>query len=242
MFTTEPHRRLDNLKNHYDLAVVGGGIYGATVAWEAASRGLDVVLLESVDFSSGTSANSLKTIHGGLRSLQRLDFGEMREYIRERRALMRIAPHLIRPMRCVMPTYKPLFKSRLFIGAGVKLYDLISYDRNRGIDELHRISPSAIITRERLAELAPDLDQTAVTGGACWFDGQAYNSERLVLSFVMSALQAGADVLNYVEKSAYHFESGKLCRVSVRDRLSGDVLDLNLKAVVDCPGSCAIHG
>jgi len=89
----KPQDRLGTLKDRYDLAVVGAGIHGVAVAWEATSRGLRVLLVEAADFGSGTSANSLKTIHGGLRCLQRFDFSAMREYARERRALLRIAPH-----------------------------------------------------------------------------------------------------------------------------------------------------
>ncbi len=91
--------------NKYDLLVIGGGIYGACVAWDATLRGLSVALTEQADFGHATSANSLKTIHGGLRYLQHLDFKRMRESIRERRTLMRIAPHLVHPLPCLMPTF-----------------------------------------------------------------------------------------------------------------------------------------
>lgn len=237
----DPHARLKNIKAQYDLAIVGSGIYGATTAWEAISRGLSVVLLDREDIGSGTSANSLKTIHGGLRALQRLDFREMREYIRERRALMRIAPHLVMPMSCVMPTYRSFSKSRLFTGIGLKLYDFIAFDRNRELDESHAIPSSSIITRDHLNRLAPNLDRTAATGGACWIDGQVCNSERLTLSFVMSAIQAGADVFNYVEKTAYVTERGKISGVTAKDRLTGETLNFSARAVVDCTGPWAVQ-
>jgi glycerol-3-phosphate dehydrogenase len=233
------HTRLKNIKNQYDVAVVGGGIYGAATAWEASSRGLSVVLLDRGDFGSGTSANSLKTIHGGLRALQRLDLKEMREYIRERRALMRIAPHLVMPMPCVMPTYRPLFKSKLFIGVGLKFYDFIAFDRNKELDESHIIPSSTIITREHLDRLAPNLDRSAATGGACWIDAQAYNSERLTLSFVMSAINAGADIFNYLDKTAYLTEHGRISGVTARDVLTGEMLNFKVNAVIDCTGPWA---
>ncbi|MFW2440085.1 MAG: glycerol-3-phosphate dehydrogenase/oxidase, partial [Arenicellales bacterium] len=193
------------------------------------------------DIGSGTSANSLKTIHGGLRALQRLDFREMREYIRERRALMRIAPHLVTPMPCIMPTYRSLSQSKLFTGIGLKLYDFIAFDRNRELDESHAIPSCSIITRNHLNRLAPNLDRTASTGGACWIDGQVYNSERLTLSFVMSAVEAGADVFNHVEKTAYVTERGKISGVTARDRLTGETLNFNAGAVVDCTGPWAVQ-
>src|SRR5215468_8863444 len=88
----------------HELIVVGGGIYGACAAWEAAQRGLKVALIEAADFGHATSSNSLRILHGGLRHLQRLDFGRMRESVRERREWLRLAPHLARPLRFVLPT------------------------------------------------------------------------------------------------------------------------------------------
>ena len=231
--------RLNKIKEQYDVAVVGGGIYGATTAWEAASRGLSVILVESDDFCSGTSANSLKTIHGGLRSLQRFDFPEMREYIRERRALLRIAPHLVSPMQCVIPTYSKLSKSRLFMGLGMKLYDLIAYDRNKGLEARQRIGLTQIISAEQVRKLASDLDTSNITGGACWFDAQVYNSERLVLAFIMSAQRAGADVFNYVRKKNYISAQGKITGLIVTDHLTGQDVQINAKSVVDCCGPWA---
>ncbi|MGH8170966.1 MAG: FAD-dependent oxidoreductase, partial [Steroidobacteraceae bacterium] len=89
----------------YDLVVVGGGIYGACAAWEGALRGLRVALVDAGDFGGATSGNSLRTLHGGLRHLQRLDIKRMRESIRERREWLRLAPHLARPLRFVLPTH-----------------------------------------------------------------------------------------------------------------------------------------
>ncbi len=232
-------QRFSKLKDQYDVAVVGGGIYGATTAWEAASRGLSVILIEAEDFGSGTSANSLKTIHGGLRSLQRFDFPEMREYIRERRALLRIAPHLVAPMQCIMPTFSKFTKSRFFLGAGLKVYDLIAYDRNQGLDAARCISKTQIIPAKQVRKKSPGLDNLAITGGASWFDAQVYNSERLVLAFIMSAKQAGADVYNYVRKDDYTAQQGVVTGITATDQLTGEKIVINAKAVIDCCGPWA---
>ncbi|MCG6939238.1 MAG: FAD-dependent oxidoreductase [Gammaproteobacteria bacterium] len=239
MTVMQQQQRLNNIKKQYDVAIIGGGIYGAATAWEAASRGLSVVLIEAEDFCSGTSANSLKTVHGGLRSLQRFDFPEMREYIRERRALLRIAPHLVIPMQCVIPTFTKFSKSRFFLGSGLKVYDLIAYDRNRGLDAARRIKNTQIISAEQVSKFAPDLDCSTVTGGASWFDAQAYNSERLVLAFIMSARQAGADIFNYVRKKEYTVEQGAVTGVIATDQLSGEDIQINARSVVDCCGPWA---
>ena len=120
-------RNLAELTNNfYDILVVGGGIYGACVAWEASLRGLSVALVEKSDFCSATSANSQKTIHGGLRYLQNADFKRMRESIRERKTLLRIAPHLVHPMPVIIPTYGHGIKGKEALGLGMALNDLIS--------------------------------------------------------------------------------------------------------------------
>lgn len=123
--------RLNRLRERYDLIIIGGGVYGAALVWEAALRGLSAILLEKDDFGSGTSANSLKVIHGGFRYLQDLDFSRVRESARERRALIRIAPHLVRPLACIIPTYKEVTRSKTALCVGVKLYDMLARDRNR---------------------------------------------------------------------------------------------------------------
>jgi glycerol-3-phosphate dehydrogenase len=233
--------RLGSLKDRYDLAVVGAGIHGAAVAWEAASRGLRVLLVETVDFGSGTSANSLKTIHGGLRCLQRFDFPAMREYAHERRALLRIAPHLATPLPCMIPTHRQLAKSKLFLGAGMRLYDFASRDRNDGVDPGRPIPRCEIVSLAEWRELAPSFNDASINGGARWYDAQVYNSERLVLAFVLSARNAGADTLNYTEKTEYVIEQGRLRGLVVRDRASGQRREIGADCVVDCTGPWAVR-
>src|SRR3989337_1181634 len=113
----------------YDLVIIGGGIYGAAAAWDASSRGLSVALLEKEDFGSKDSSNSQKTIHGGLRYIQHGDIGRMRESICERKILMQIAPHLVHPMPCLIPTYGQFTRS--IMPLVLKIYDLVSFDRNK---------------------------------------------------------------------------------------------------------------
>ena len=108
---------------------MGAGIYGATIAWEAAHRGLHVALIDRGDFGGGTSFNSLKTVHGGLRSLQRANVVEMRQFIRERRTLLRIAPHLVTPLRFLIPTYPELRRSRAVMRTVLAVNDWIARDR-----------------------------------------------------------------------------------------------------------------
>src|SRR5438093_4318804 len=115
----------------FDVLIVGGGIYGLTIAYDAAQRGVSVALIEADDFGSGASFNHARTIHGGLRYLQTLDVRRARESIRERRTLARIAPHAVRPLPFALPLYRSLFKGKIAMRAGFLIDRLIACDRNR---------------------------------------------------------------------------------------------------------------
>src|SRR5260370_5043846 len=123
----------------FDLLVGGGGIYGLTIAYDAAQRGLSVALVEQQDFGSGASFNHLRTIHGGLRYLQSLDLRRARESVRERRTVARIAPHAVQPMPFAVPLYRSLLRGKLAMRAGFALDRLVSIGRNRGVPASHRL-------------------------------------------------------------------------------------------------------
>ncbi|MCB9107466.1 MAG: glycerol-3-phosphate dehydrogenase/oxidase [Anaerolineales bacterium] len=220
----------------YDLLIIGGGIYGATLAWEATLRGLSVALIEKLDFGSATSANSLKVIHGGLRYLQHADFKRTRESIAERQILMRIAPHLVHPLPVMMPTYGYGMKGRHAFWAGLTLYDLIGFDRNRGIDRQKHIPAGEIISKEDCLKIAPGLSQDGLNGGAIFYDAQVYNSERLIISFLKSAVEAGAHVANYVEASGFILQQNCVKGIHAKDNLTGDSLNINAKMIVNTSG------
>ena len=220
----------------YDLVIVGGGIYGACLAWEAALRGFSVVLVERNDFGSANSGNSLKIIHGGLRYLQQLDVKRMRESIRERRIFLAIAPHLVHPLPCLMPTYGFKMKSKPVLAMGLLLNDIISADRNRGADQQKIIPRGRILSREESKKILPTLAQNGFSGAAMWTDAQAYNSERMVLAFVLSAERAGARVFNYVRVTGYLRDKERIRGVKVVDTLSGYAFDIRAKMVINTVG------
>ncbi len=220
----------------YDLLVIGAGIHGANVAWDAALRGLDVALVDKGDFVSGNSANTLKIVHGGLRYLQQVDLPRMRRSINERKILMRSAPHLVRPLPCLMPTYRSPTKSRLALRLALAINDLIGFDRNRGADPSKRIPSGRILSRNECLRMIPGLDDRGVTGGALWYDARMHNSERLVLSIIKSAVRAGADAANYVEAAGLLTEGGRVVGMRARDLLSGDEFDIRAGVVVNACG------
>ncbi len=135
------------------------------MAWDAAQRGLKVALVDRGDIGAGTSFNNAKTVHGGIRSLQHGQFREMREYLRERRALARIAPHLVHPLPFLLPTYGKLTRHKLPLRAYFALYDLLTSDRNEGVDPARHLPASRLISRDECLRRHPALDPAGVTGG-----------------------------------------------------------------------------
>ncbi len=231
-------RRLDQLsRGTYDLLIIGGGIYGAAAAWDAALRGLSVALVEQADFGGATSANSQKIVHGGLRYLQSLDVTRMRESIRERRILLRVAPHLVHPMTCLMPTYGWGKRSRVAMRLALTVNDLVGLDRNAGLDDpARRIPACRLVSREECLRLAPGLREEGVTGGAVWHDGQMYHSERLTLAFVRSADEAGAAVANYVRVTGFLRDGSRITGVTAQDVLTGVACDIRARMVLNTSG------
>jgi glycerol-3-phosphate dehydrogenase len=230
-------RDLEKLANTtYDLLIIGGGIYGAALAWEASLRGLSTALLEKGDFGGATSSNSLKTIHGGLRYLQHADFVRMRESIVERRIVMTIAPHLVRVFPCLMPTYGHQIKGPEVMAVAMLMNDLISMDRNRGLDRNRQLPMGRVLSKDQVRNYIPNVDEKNMTGGAMWYDAQVYNSERLLLSYLHSAVAKGADAANYVCAEKCIVENGRVIGVRGRDQLTGQSLDIRGRMVINNTG------
>ncbi len=122
----------------FDVLIIGGGAFGAAAARDAALRGLRTALIERADFGGGASAECFKIVHGGIRYLQHADIPRLRASCRERSALLRIAPHLVRPLPIAIPTYGYGRRGRAFLGAGACAYDLLTVDRNVGIADKER--------------------------------------------------------------------------------------------------------
>ena len=206
----------------YDVVVVGGGITGACVARDAVLRGLSVALVEKNDFASATTAASSKLIHGGLRYLQNLEIGIVRESLRERRIWSNVAPHLVDPMTFLMPirTDKGL-KDRWAKAIGLTLYDWLSYDRNRIEDPEKAIPAHKKLSREEVLALEPGLVSDELRGAQIFYDYQMYSPERLALECILSAVEHGADVANYAEVVGFIKEEERVAGVQVRDLAPG---------------------
>jgi glycerol-3-phosphate dehydrogenase len=232
------NRNLERLANQtFDVLIIGGGIHGAVAAWDAALRGLSVALIERGDFGCATSQNSLKIVHGGLRYLQDGNLSRIRTMARERTTWMRIAPHLVHPLTCLTPTRRKLSRSRLALGIALTANDLLSFDRNRLKDSEKHLANGKLISQQELAKHLPEYDVSGSTGAAVWHDAQIYNTERLLLAFILSAVDAGAEVANYVEAIGLLRRENRIAGVQARDVQSGQVFDIQSKMVVNCAGA-----
>ena len=220
----------------FDLLIIGGGIYGSAVAWEAALNGLSVALIEKRDFGHGTSANSLKIIHGGLRYLQNVDLRRMRKSIMARRTLLRIAPHLVQPLKFIVPTFGKNIYSRPASFFALLINDLISWDRNRALGRDQAIPRGTILTKGEFLKLVPGFKIDGCTGGAVWYDAIVANSERLTLELVCSAVYQGACAVNYVKAEDLITENRKVRGVSAVDQLTGQSIPIRARFIVKAMG------
>lgn len=234
-------RDLSALTNReYDLVIVGGGIFGICAAWDAALRGLSVAIVEKGDFCHASSANHLRMVHGGIRYLQHADLYRVRESSRERSELLYIAPHLVKPLPIVVPTYDHGVKGKEFIWMGMFLYNLLTLDRNRVIrDPDRRIPRGSFISREEIQRLFPGLEEKGLTGGAVFYDGQIYSPQRLGLSFLKSAVNASADAANYAEVTKFLQKGDSVSGVEVRDVLTGDQFQIRGRVLLNAAGGWA---
>jgi glycerol-3-phosphate dehydrogenase len=221
----------------FHAIVAGGGVYGLTIAHELARRGMTVCLVERDDFAAGTSFNSLKTLHGGIRELQQGALSRVRQFVRERREIARLAPHLVRVLPFVIPTSRrhPRPVMRAFLAG----YDLLARDRNEGVDRLQRLPASRVISRAECLDLNPLIDARGVTGGALWHDYQLHSPERLAIALVESMGRREAAVINYTEILAVLRDGDRVSGVRVRDRLTDGSFDVRAPLVINAAGPWA---
>ncbi|MBL0716304.1 MAG: glycerol-3-phosphate dehydrogenase/oxidase [Desulfosarcina sp.] len=226
----------------FDVVVIGGGITGAAIAYEAATRGLRVALFEKGDFSEATSAASSKLIHGGLRYLSNMEFGLVRESLRERRTMENIAPHFVYPLPILFPHYRSSLKSnKWFIKIGLTLYDLLAFDRGRTWEPAKKIpGHQTISVREALAR-QPVLKRKGLSGASIFYDCLSISPERLALAFIQSAVHHRAEVANYARVSGFLLaETGAKVRgVKVHDLIHHQTHEVKATVTINCAGPWA---
>jgi glycerol-3-phosphate dehydrogenase len=216
----------DFARERFDLVVVGGGIIGTGIARDAALRGLKALLLEKEDFAYGTTSRSTRLIHGGLRYLRQLEFRLVRQDMREREVLLGIAPHLVHPLRFVIPMTR--HSERVVMALGMRLYDILSFDKS--LPSFHHLS------RRETLELEPDLQLDGLTGSYLYYDCQIPFAERLCLENVLSAAEHSASVANHAKVTGVVIEGDTVSRVQAEDTLSGEVYQIATCLVVNAAG------
>ncbi|HNV46415.1 MAG TPA: glycerol-3-phosphate dehydrogenase/oxidase [Spirochaetota bacterium] len=234
-------RFLDTYRGaRFDIIVVGGGITGAAVAYEAASRGLSVALLEKNDFGWATSAATSKMIHGGLRYLNNFELGLVRESLRERRILENIAPNLVYPFPLLIPNYKKLMTRKSVLNFGLTLYDILAFDKKRTWDPSKRIPNHSTYSRDKTRAIAPGVKTDGLTGSCVFYDCRSIFPERLTLAFVRSAMRYGAKAANYATVTGFvRGPGGRIAGVTVKDTVKRREMEIHGELVVNCGGPWA---
>jgi len=230
-------RDLETLSGQeFDLIVVGGGIQGACVAREAALNALRVALIERGDFSSATSHHSLKLIHGGIRYLQQFDLARVIRSIRERRFWLRAAPHLIRPLKVVVPTFGHGLRGRGAFIMATLIYNVLGLRANAGVAPSRRVGLARTIARRRLLGLLPEADESDVSGGAIWYDGQMTHADRVVLECIQQCTEHGGLCANYVSAEQVEAREGRVTGLRARCLLTKRPLTIRAPLIVNASG------
>lgn len=215
---TETERRrsrtLHSLRQPFDLVVVGGGVNGCGVAWDATLRGLRVLLVERDDVGSGTSSWSSRLIHGGLKYLEKLDVKLVRESLREREWLLDAAPHLVRPLRMILPFYSGGKHGPIALEAGMVAYDLLSWDK--------AVPRHTVWGKRGTLRRVPGLERDGLRGAAAYYDAQVELAERLCVEISLAAQSAGATILTHASVERLDVRNGTVTGVEIVDEHTGE--------------------
>ena len=212
-------------EQQWDVAIIGGGASGLGIALDSASRGHKTILLEKNDFAKGTSSRSTKLVHGGVRYLQNGDISLVIEALRERGIMRKNAPHLVRDLSFVIPSYD--WWSSPFYGIGLKVYDMMAGKLGLG--------PSTILNREETLKYLPNVKKDGLRGGVIYHDGQ-FDDARMAVSLALTADQEGATLLNYVEVTGLEKEKDMLTGIQITDCIDGSKKTIKAKVVVNATG------
>ena len=219
-------RKIRERREPWDIAVIGGGATGAGIAVDAASRGLDVVLMEAHDFGKGTSSRSTKLVHGGVRYLEQGNVPLVMSALKERGLLRRNAPHIVHDLAFVVPNYS--WWEAPFYGIGLKLYDLLAGKYGFG--------PSKLLSKEETLERLPALEPEELRGGVVYYDGQ-FDDSRLLIHLAMTAADHGGTLVNYCPATGLlRDDEGYVNGLTARDTETGEEFALRARIVVNATG------
>lgn len=212
-------------EKEWDLIVIGGGASGLGVAVDACSRNLKVLLIEEFDFSKGTSSRSTKLVHGGVRYLKNGELSLVIEALKERGIMLNNAPHLVRNMSFIIPTYE--WWDTPFYGIGLKVYDLMAGKLGLG--------PSQFLSKKETIEKIPNVNQDELNGGIIYHDGQ-FDDARMGISLAHTVEELGGSVVNYLKWDSFIYENGQVSGIKVTDQITQSSYALKSKVVVNATG------
>ncbi len=224
---------------NFDLIIIGGGITGATLAYEAGLRGMKVALFEKGDYCSATSSATSKLIHGGLRYLKNMELGLVRESLRERKIMSNIAPNFVYPIPFMIPSFLSLKSNKWAMQIGMWLYDLLSFDKAHTWDKSKKLPRFKAFTVKSTLRKESCVKKKGLTGSTVYYDCQNIFPERLVLAFLKSAESYGAKISNYAKVVSFLREGKQVTGVKVVDEISGKEGVFSASAVVNCAGPWA---
>lgn len=219
---------IENIQSkEFDLLVIGGGITGAGIALDAATRGMSVALVEKQDFAAGTSSRSTKLIHGGLRYLKQFEFSLVREVGHEREIVYRNAPHLVIPEKMLLPITENGSLNMFSSSVGIYVYDVLAgvkrAERRRMLDKTETLAHEPLLKKEKLK-------------GAALYTEYRTDDARLTIEILKTAASKGALCLNYLSAEGFIYENGKVCAVKIHDVISGRNIETKAKKVVNACG------
>jgi len=224
----------------YDIVVIGGGITGSAVAYDASSRGLSVALVEKDDFGSKTSSATSKLIHGGLRYLENFELSLVRESLKERRILENIAPNFVYPIPNMIIFNTPKMKKQKFLlKIGMILYDILSFDKKFTWDKSKELPVHKSFSREKTIKSEPALYSKELSGSVVYYDCASISPERLTLAFIKSAASKGSDIANYMEVTGFIKNNNKIEGVSLYDKINNRSASITAKITINCAGPWA---
>lgn len=210
-----------------DLLIIGAGITGAGIARDAAMRGLRTAIVDQFDFAAGTSSKSSRLVHGGLRYLEMGDLRLVFEASAERKTLLRIAPHLVRPRSFIFPVFKDSRVPKWKLALGLWTYDILSLFRN--------VQRHVMLSKREVEQAEPALKKKGLVGGARYFDAQC-DDARLTLANILSSHKHGALVANYAKAVGFVEENGKISGARIQDQLDSTTYEVTASVVINATG------
>lgn len=226
---------------HYDVAIIGGGIYGAMLLYEATRHGLAAVLVEKDDFGGATSLNNFRILHGGLRYLQKLDLPRFFESVAERRWFLKNFPDLTSPIGCLMPLYGRGAKRPAVFRLALAVNALMSARRNKGVPPANHLPRGGVLSTRDVIDAFPLVRQAGLKGGAFWFDGLMPDPQRILMTLLHTACSEGAVALNYVGAEDAIISNNLIKGIQINDRIAGTAHMLSARQVVNATGPWAGH-